>query len=480
MSNKSLWDACLSFFEESLPPQQFNSWIKPLGFELAGNKITLTAPNSFTLKLVQERFLPEISKRAESYLPSPPSFELRIGKKSATPASKSNVLAPDLPVPESQTTVAKPQKNQNKLNPLLSFDNFVTGKANQLAHSAAIQVAEAPGTTYNPLFIYGGVGLGKTHLIQGIGNHIKSENSHAKICYVHATNYISDVVRAFQTKKFDEFKQFYNSLDLLLIDDIQFIADKPGTQQEFFYTLNSLIDGHKQVVITCDTFPKEISGMTPRLTSRFSWGLTVAIEPPGLEMRVAILLQKAALSNNPINWLASFFMISRMGRMTWGICWPAPVRPKSFLNCSARPKFTDKLWAVRELEGALKRIDAYSRFHKKIISVELAKEALKDLLAVQNKQVSMENIQKTVADFYRIKVTDLLSKKRNRVIARPRQIAMCLARELTQLSLPEIGSAFGDRDHTTVMYACKTIENLRNSDTALNADFNLLNQTLRN
>ncbi|MES1981232.1 MAG: chromosomal replication initiator protein DnaA [Pseudomonadota bacterium] len=450
MSNKSLWDACLSFFEESLPPQQFNSWIKPLGFELAGNKITLTAPNSFTLKLVQERFLPEISKRAESYLPSPPSFELRIGKKSATPASKSNVLAPDLPVPESQTTVAKPQKNQNKLNPLLSFDNFVTGKANQLAHSAAIQVAEAPGTTYNPLFIYGGVGLGKTHLIQGIGNHIKSENSHAKICYVHATNYISDVVRAFQTKKFDEFKQFYNSLDLLLIDDIQFIADKPGTQQEFFYTLNSLIDGHKQVVITCDTFPKEISGMTPRLTSRFSWGLTVAIEPPGLEMRVAILLQKAALSNNPINEDVAFFIAKH-------------VRSN-----------------IRELEGALKRIDAYSRFHKKIISVELAKEALKDLLAVQNKQVSMENIQKTVADFYRIKVTDLLSKKRNRVIARPRQIAMCLARELTQLSLPEIGSAFGDRDHTTVMYACKTIENLRNSDTALNADFNLLNQTLRN
>ena len=349
----------------------------------------------------------------------------------------------------SQLTLNK-HKNQNKLNPLLSFENFVTGKANQLAHAAAIQVAETPGTTYNPLFIYGGVGLGKTHLIQAIGNHMKHDNAQAKICYVHATNYVSDVVRAFQTKKFDEFKQFYNSLDLLLIDDIQFIADKPGTQQEFFYTLNSLIDGHKQVVITCDTFPKEISGMTPRLTSRFSWGLTVAVEPPGLEMRVAILLQKAAISNNPISEDVAFFIAKH-------------IRSN-----------------IRELEGALKRIDAYSRFHKRTISVELAKEALKDLLASQNKQISIENIQKTVADFYRIKVADLLSKKRTRLIARPRQIAMCLARELTQLSLPEIGAAFGGRDHTTVMYACKTIESLRNLDSPLNADFNLLNQTLRN
>lgn len=446
MLDKTLWDSCLHFFKDSLPPQQFNSWIKPLGFELKGDQITLTAPNSFTLKLIQDRFLPEITKRAEAFLSGPPCFELRIGKKPATPPAKKTIITTADPV---QLT-PKAQKSQNKLNPLLSFDNFVIGKANQLAHSAAVQVAESPGTIYNPLFVYGGVGLGKTHLLQAIGNHIKHENAQAKICYVHATNYISDVVRAFQTKKFDEFKQFYNSLDLLLIDDIQFIADKPGTQQEFFYTLNSLIDGHKQVVISCDTFPKEISGMTPRLTSRFSWGLTVAIEPPGLEMRVAILLQKATLSNNPICEDVAFFIAKH-------------VRSN-----------------IRELEGALKRVDAYSRFHKRTISVELAKEALKDLLASQNKQVSIENIQKTVADFYRIKVTDLLSKKRTRVIARPRQIAMCLARELTQLSLPEIGAAFGDRDHTTVMYACKTVENLRNSDTTFNADFNLLNQTLRN
>ncbi|RFC35840.1 MAG: chromosomal replication initiator protein [Candidatus Nitrotoga sp. LAW] len=451
MQDKTLWNSCLLFFEDTLTSQQFNSWIKPLIFEIQGNQITLTAPNSFTLKLVQERFLPEISKQAELFLSCPPHFELR------TKNQPLNLLPSKLPVPipnivpstVSQLTLSK-HKNQNKLNPLLSFDNFVTGKANQLAHAAAIQVAETPGTTYNPLFIYGGVGLGKTHLIQAIGNHIKHENTQAKICYVHATNYISDVVRAFQTKKFDEFKQFYNSLDLLLIDDIQFIADKTGTQQEFFYTLNSLIDGHKQVVITCDTFPKEISGMTPRLTSRFSWGLTVAVEPPGLEMRVAILLQKAAISNNPISEDVAFFIAKH-------------IRSN-----------------IRELEGALKRIDAYSRFHKRTISVELAKEALKDLLASQNKQISIENIQKTVADFYRIKVTDLLSKKRTRLIARPRQIAMCLARELTQLSLPEIGTAFGGRDHTTVMYACKTIESLRNLDSPLNADFNLLNQTLRN
>ena len=456
MQDNTLWNSCLLFFEETLTPQQYNSWIKPLSFEVQGNQIILIAPNSFTLKIVQERFLPEIARQAELYLSCPPSFSLRVGDK---PIDSVTAKSPALPTDEEPSTAPvssvpllslNKHKNQSQLNPLLTFENFVTGKANQLAHAAAIQVAETPGTTYNPLFIYGGVGLGKTHLIQSIGNYIKQENRHAKICYVHATNYVSDVVRAFQTKKFDEFKQFYNSLDLLLIDDIQFIADKPGTQQEFFYTLNSLIDGHKQVVITCDTFPKEISGMTPRLTSRFSWGLTVAVEPPGIEMRVAILLQKASLSNNPINEDVAFFIAKH-------------IRSN-----------------IRELEGALKRIDAYSRFHKRSISVELAKEALKDLLACQNKQISMENIQKTVADFYRIKVSDLLSKKRTRLIARPRQVAMCLARELTQLSLPEIGAAFGSRDHTTVMYACKTIESLRNTDTALNEDFILLNQTLRN
>ncbi|HAF45291.1 MAG: chromosomal replication initiation protein DnaA [Sideroxydans sp. GWF2_59_14] len=448
MSALSLSGSCLRFFEEQLPPQQFNSWIKPLIFEIDGDKLVLTAPNSFTLRIVQERFLPEISKRALPFFSTPPQIELRIEKRSAKSNTK---FVPEVAVASKPTATiaAKPAKSPNKLNPALVFDTFVTGKANQLAHAAAIQVAETPGVAYNPLFIYGGVGLGKTHLLQSIGNLVTKQNPQAKVCYIHATNYISGVVRAFQTKNFDEFKQFYNSLDLLLIDDIQFIADKPGTQQEFFYTLNSLIDTNKQVVITCDTFPKEISGIEPRLTSRFTCGLTVAIEPPGLEMRVAILLQKAATSGSPISEDVAFFIAKH-------------VRSN-----------------IRELEGALNRIEAYAKFHKRQISIELAKEALKDLLAAQNKQVSMENIQKTVADFYRIKIVDLLSKKRSRIIARPRQIAMTLARELTQLSLPEIGNAFGGRDHSTVLHACKTIESLRNSDSALNADFNLLNQTLR-
>lgn len=445
MSAQGLSGSCQRFFKEQLPLQQYNSWIKPLIFEVDGNRLILTAPNSFTLRIIQDRFLSEISKRAASFFQTTPEIELRIEKRS----SQKQVL--DTPVAKAteKLVIVKAPKTTSKLNAQLTFDTFVTGKANQLAHAAGLQVAEKPGTAYNPLFIYGGVGLGKTHLLQSIGNLVAKENPQAKICYVHATNYVSGVVKAFQTKSFDEFKQYYNSLDLLLIDDIQFIADKPGTQQEFFYTLNSLIDTNKQVVITCDTFPKEISGIEPRLTSRFTCGLTVAIEPPGLEMRVAILLQKSANSGAPVSEDVAFFIAKH-------------VRSN-----------------IRELEGALNRIEAYARFHKRPISIELAKEALRDLLAAQNKQVTIENIQKTVADFYRLKIVDLLSKKRTRVIARPRQIAMSLARELTQLSLPEIGNAFGGRDHTTVLHACKTIESLRNTDTLIEADFNLLHQTLR-
>lgn len=446
MPVQSLSGSCLHFFKEQLPPQQFNSWIKPLIFEIAGDKLILTAPNSFTLRIIQERFLSEISKRALPFFSSPPQIELRIEKHNIKPiAPADKELLPSKILKSMPNTSHFP----NKLNALLVFDTFVTGKANQLAHAAAVQVAETPGIAYNPLFIYGGVGLGKTHLLQSIGNLVSKQNPQAKVCYIHATNYISGVVRAYQTKTFDELKQFYNSLDLLLIDDIQFIADKTGTQQEFFYTLNSFIDTNKQVVITCDTFPKEISGIEPRLTSRFTCGLTVAIEPPGLEMRVAILLQKAITTGSPITEDVAFFIAKH-------------VRSN-----------------VRELEGALNSIEAYARFHKRLITIELAKEALKDLLAAQNKQVSIENIQKTVADFYRIKIIEMLSKKRSRIIARPRQIAMALARELTQLSLPEIGNAFGGRDHSTVLHACRTIESLRNTDSALNADFAILNQTLR-
>lgn len=448
MPSNGLSSSCQQFFKDLLPLQQYNSWIKPLVFEVVGNRLILTAPNSFTLRIIQERFLSEITKRAKPFFQSSPEIELRIEKHTTQKQAQKN-LPHTTPKETPVTAAVKTPKITNKLNSQLTFETFVTGKANQLAHAAGLQVAETPGMTYNPLFIYGGVGLGKTHLLQSIGNLVAKESPQAKISYIHATNYVSGVVKAFQTKSFDEFKQHYNSLDLLLIDDIQFIADKPGTQQEFFYTLNSLIDTHKQVVITCDTFPKEITGIEPRLTSRFTCGLTVAIEPPGLEMRVAILLQKSAQSSVPITEDVAFFIAKH-------------VRSN-----------------IRELEGALNRIEAYARFHKRTITIELAKEALRDLLAAQNKQVTIENIQKTVADFYRLKMVDLLSKKRTRAIARPRQIAMSLARELTQLSLPEIGNAFGGRDHTTVLHACKTVESLRNTDNIIESDFNLLHQTLR-
>lgn len=448
MKQNNLWDRCLNHFKTVLPAQQFNSWIKPLSFEIEDNRIIITAPNGFTLKVLQDRFLAEITKQALSIYSIPPEIELRISKKTPPIIQNNNVST--LTKVTKSSVIERSSKSTTKLNSLLLFENFVTGKANQLAHASAIQVAESPGTIYNPLFIYGGVGLGKTHLLQAIGNHYKNQNINANICYVHATNYISDVVKAFTTKKIDEFKNYYNSLDLLLIDDIQFISDRPGTQQEFFYTLNYLIDNNRQVVITCDTFPKEISGIEARLTSRFSSGLTVAIEPPGLEMRVAILLQKSNMMGTPISEDVAFFIAKSL--------------PSN----------------VRELEGALKRIEAFTKFHKQEITINLAKEALRDLLSAQSKQISIENIQKTVADFYRIKLFDLLSKKRTRIYARPRQMAMSLARELTQLSLPEIGNAFGGRDHSTVLHACKTIENLKNLDTSINADFNLLNQILRN
>ncbi len=445
MHDQEFWEICLEHFQKLLPSQQFNSWIKPLGYSLIDAKIIISIPNSFTYKIFQERFLPVVIDLSRKYRNKEPEVLLRIDKKFNVTTHLDKLENIRTVSVKKETTFL----HSSHLNSNLIFDNFVTGKANQLAHAAAIQVAESPGHIYNPLFIYGGVGLGKTHLLQAIGNAYKTVTADAKICYIHATNYVSDVVKAFQTKKFDEFKNYYNSLDLLLIDDIQFIADKPGTQQEFFYTLNALIDANKQIVITCDTFPKEISGIEARLTSRFSCGLTVAIEPPSLEMRVAILLRKSSGSLNPISEEVAFFIAKH-------------VRSN-----------------IRELEGALNRIEAYSKFHKRNINVELAKEALKDLLASQNKQVSIENIQKTVSDYYRIKLIDLLSKKRNRAYARPRQIAMCLARELTHLSLPEIGNAFGGRDHSTVLHACKTIELLRNTDSTINMDFNLLNQTLR-
>lgn len=450
MQDISFWDSCLRSFEKSLPPQQYNSWIKPLLLKSENGSLVLTAPNSFTLKLVQERFLPEISRQAGLAYSRIPPFEFRVLE--TEPAAKPLEAAPQKNTAHSNESKPKIEtsfRNYGKLNPNLTFENFVIGKANQLAFAAATQVAELPGASYNPLFIYGGVGLGKTHLIQAIGNQIKINNPNAKICYMHAERYVSDVVRAYQSNKFEEFKQYYHSLDILLIDDIQFFAGKNKTQEEFFYAFNTLIDSHKQVIMTSDTFPKEIAGLDSRLVSRFGWGLTVAIEPPELEMRVAILLKKAKLGGYMLDEAVAFFIAKHVNSN------------------------------IRELEGALKRVEAYVKFHRRAISVESAKEALKDILIAQSRQISIDNIQKTVADYYHIKMADLLSKKRTRNLTRPRQLAMSLARELTTMSLPEIGNAFGGKDHSTVIHACKMTINLRASDTAFDADYKILLQTLR-
>ncbi|BBI98308.1 chromosomal replication initiator protein DnaA [Ferrigenium kumadai] len=452
MQDISFWDTCLRSFEKSLPPQQYNSWIKPLVLKSENGSLILTAPNSFTLKLVQERFMPEINRQASLAYSHVPPFEFRIIE--SDPANKPQEAATPKKVAPPTTVDSKPKSESSfrgygKLNPSLTFDNFVTGKANQLAFAAATQVAELPGASYNPLFIYGGVGLGKTHLVQAIGNQVRANNPQAKICYMHAERYVSDVVRAYQSNKFEEFKQYYHSLDILLIDDIQFFAGKAKTQEEFFYAFNTLIDSHKQVILTSDTFPKEISGLESRLVSRFGWGLTVAIEPPELEMRVAILLKKASLGGYVLDEAVAFFIAKHVNSN------------------------------VRELEGALKRVEAYAKFHRRAITVETAKEALKDILIAQSRQISIENIQKTVADYYRIKLVDMLSKKRTRNLTRPRQMAMSLAREITSMSLPEIGHAFGGKDHSTVIHACKTVESLKAEDTTIDADYKILLQTLR-
>lgn len=450
MQDISFWNSCLRSFEMSLPPQQYNSWIKPLLINCENENLIISAPNSFILKLVQERFLPEIKRQAGLVYTKIPYIEFRILE--AAPTVKIREIPPQKPLTSIQGNKPKIDalfRNYGKLNHNLTFNNFVIGKANQLAFAAATQVAEMPGASYNPLFIYGGVGLGKTHLIQAIGNQIKTNNQQLKICYMHAERYVSDVVRAYQTNKFEEFKQFYHSLDILLIDDIQFFAGKSKTQEEFFYAFNTLIDSHKQVIMTSDTFPKEIIGLDNRLVSRFGWGLTVAIEPPELEMRVAILIKKASQSGYTLNEAVAFFIAKHVNSN------------------------------VRELEGALKRVEAYVKFHRRTISVETTKEALKDILIAQSRQISIDNIQKTVSEFYRIKIVDLLSKKRTRNLSRPRQIAMSLARELTSLSLPEIGNAFGGKDHSTVIHACKTVINLRAMDTTIDADYKILLQTLR-
>ena len=441
---QTLWDACLRRLEQELPAQQFNTWIRPLAPEAGatGDTLVLAAPNRFVLELVRERFAARIARLAAEA--SGRELGLRVVLARGADTAPRVTHAPQRPAGEVPTLAERSRLNRGH-----TFDSFVTGKANQLARAAALQVSENPGISYNPLFVYGGVGLGKTHLVQAIGNQVAEHRPQARIRYIHAEQYVTDVVRAYQQKSFDEFKRYYHSLDLLLIDDIQFFSNKGRTQEEFFYAFNALVEAHKQIVITCDTYPKEIAGMEERLISRFGWGLTVAIEPPELEMRVAIVLKKAELETAALSEEIAFFIAKH-------------IRSN-----------------VRELEGALKKVLAFSRFTERELSLDLAKEALSDILNLNSRQVSVEGIQKTVAEYFKIKMADMHSKKRSRNLARPRQVAMALAKDLTQMSLPEIGEAFGNRDHTTVLHACRTIASLRKHDNGLNRDYLVLEQVLK-
>jgi chromosomal replication initiator protein len=459
---ENFWSTCLSRFEQELSKQQYNTWIKPLVAEVNGNVLRLVAPNRFVLQWVKDRFNKNIEQFARELHLDNIQIDFVIANIEADQEDKATeklsakiqteltkMAVNTLDVKFASKKIVEATKVVSGLNSAFNFDNYVSGRANQLARAAAIQVAENPGAAYNPLFIYGGVGLGKTHLLHAIGNELKKHIPDAKIRYLHAERYVSDVVKAYENKAFDEFKRQYHSLDLLLIDDIQFFAKKTRTQEEFFYAFNSLIETKKQIIITCDTYPKEIMDVDERLRTRFSWGLTVAVEPPELEMRVAILLKKAEAVNLNLPEEVAFFIAKQIRS------------------------------SVRELEGALNRIIAMAKFTGHAIDVHLAKDALRDLIAVRGRQVTMENIQKTVADYYKIKVAEMYSKKRTRNFARPRQIAMALSRELTNHSFPEIGEAFGGRHHTTVMHACDEIDLLRKNDPSFTRDIGFLIQVIR-
>lgn len=460
----AFWTSCLNQFEQELPQQQFNTWIKPLrleGDDGSSAELRLIAPNGFILKWVKERYLSRIEELCRSHFDSAVSISLMIGASRAASAPPRS-LAPTSPTSAPTVAAAAPaisapanvrpvpsQYEKTRLIAGFTFDNLVVGKANDLARAAATQVATNPGVAYNPLFIYGGVGLGKTHLIHAIGNSILEQQPGKVVRYVHAEDYYSDVVRAYQQKSFDVFKRYYRSLDVLLLDDVQFFNNKNRTQEEFFYAFNALIEAKKQIIITCDTYPKDIAGLEDRLITRFDWGLTVQIEPPEIEMRVAILKKKAEAEGVALDDEVSFFIAKHLRSN------------------------------VRELEGALKKVLAYSSFHGRQIALDLAKDALKDIIGAFNRQITVENIQKTVAEYYKIKVSELYSKKRTRAIARPRQAAMWLCKELTPHSYPMIGDAFGGRDHTTVMHAVRTIESLRTKENELNHDLHVLLQVLK-
>ncbi len=453
---EEFWQTCAQRLQQELTPQQFSAWIKPLApLDYEEGRLRIAAPNRFKLDWVKTQFAARITTIAAEFWQLPVDVQFVLDPRMA-PSKRPAVAAPAIASAPKEVNKAPEVvddqvllRDQSKINPALTFDSFVTGKANQLARAAAIQVASNPGSSYNPLFLYGGVGLGKTHLIHAIGNQAIADNPNVRIRYIHAEQYVRDVVTAYQRKGFDDFKRYYHSLDLLLIDDIQFFGGKSRTQEEFFYAFEALIAAKKQIIITSDTYPNEITGMDDRLISRFDSGLTVAVEPPELEMRVAILLKKAQQEGVKLNDDVAFFVAKHLRSN------------------------------VRELEGALRKILAYSHFHGREITIDVVKEALKDLLSVQNRQISVENIQKTVADFFNIKVADMYSKKRPANIARPRQIAMYLAKELTQKSLPEIGELFGGRDHTTVLHAVRKIAADRSKNPEINHELHVLEQTLK-
>jgi len=441
----SPWKYCLERLEGELSPQQYNTWIRPLHAIEDTSSVRLLAPNRFVMDWVNEKYLSLIKDLiSKNDTDGNISISVEVGSQTPATAQPPMTAVNTEKPPEKRDTVI----HSSNLNPDFSFDSFVEGKSNQLARAASLQASQNPGNSYNPLFIYGGVGLGKTHLMQAIGHSILNQNSNANIAYLHSERFVADMVKALQHNVINEFKRHYRGVDALLIDDIQFFAGKERSQEEFFHTFNSLLEGQHQIVLTCDRYPKEVDGLEERLKSRFGWGLTVAIEPPELETRVAILNKKAARCNITLPDEVSFFIAKRFRSN------------------------------VRELEGALNRVIANSNLTGRPITLEFVQEALKDLLLIQDKQVSMENIQKTIAEYYKIRVSDLLSKRRNRSIARPRQIAMALSKELTNHSLPEIGDAFGGRDHTTVLHACRKIADLRKTEQRIEEDYNNLGKIL--
>lgn len=448
-----LWEKCLEILSKEYPPQAFGTWIRPLQVEHVDDKLYLFAPNRFVVGYVKDNFLFRIEELVQQLAhDDAPMIILDIGSKGSAPKKPERAYistASASPVTSDsfkQTIKQDTPQFQSNLNPQFTFDNYVEGRSNELQKAACRQVSDKPAIAYNPLFLYGGVGLGKTHLMHAIGNQMIKNNPDARVLYLHSERFVADMVKALQKNAMEDFKRFYRNVDALLIDDIQFFAGKDRTQEEFFHTFNSLLESQQQVILTCDQYPKEINGLEERLKSRFGWGLTVAVEPPALEERVAILMRKAEqFFHATLPYEVAFFVAKR-------------IRSN-----------------VRELEGALKRIMANAQFTGKAITLDFVKEALRDLLALQDKLVTIDNIQRIVAEYYKVKVADLLSKRRSRSIARPRQVAMALAKELTNHSLPEIGDAFAGKDHTTVLHACRMIGELRKSDTSIDDDYtNLL------